>query len=119
MRKKLGNVTYEVEFKGKEPSNRHIDHLTERKIDTVEEFQETIPSEGYEDILGTGIEASKEKPSISSDLGIRETTMPEDISLNPIRSTPSNPMMNSSSTTLRRSTRVGKKPSWCKDFVSK
>ena len=44
--KKLGNVTYEISFKGKESSNRHIDHLTERREGEEEEMKVRTTAEG-------------------------------------------------------------------------
>ena len=89
--KKLGNVTYEIEFqdKNKEDSNRHIDHLKTRKlVEVAEETQELIE---VEDIR-------------------KEGTLPD-----PAPRVPSEP----SSDALRKSTRVCQKPAWTKDFVTK
>ena len=89
--KKLGNVTYEIEFqdKNKETSNRHIDHLKTRKlVEVAEETQELIE---VEDIR-------------------KEGTLPD-----PAPRVPSEP----SSDALRKSTRVCQKPAWTKDFVAK
>ena len=89
--KKLGNVTYEIEFQDhtKEKSNRHIDHLKTRKVvEVIEETQELIE---VEDIR-------------------KEGTLPE-----PAPRVPS----ELSSDVPRRSTRTTRKPAWTEDFVTK
>ena len=88
--KKLGNVTYEITFedKTKEASNRHIDHLKERRVveDAPEGTHELIE---VEDVSNGG-------------------TLPNPAPRAPAESAPNG---------LRRSTRVSRRPAWTKDFV--
>ena len=108
VRKKLVNVTYEVDFEGKESSNRHIDHLTERKVD---QEQVNLPSSITSEDFDVEIELTS-----NTEASVREAEQVEDNPLSPVLSTPS---VATSSTAVRRSSRVAKKPSWCNDFVSK
>ena len=85
-----GNVNYSVRLSGKEETvHRHIDQLKAR-VEVTREV-ETENSESYDFDL--------ELPQAPS-----EAIMTPTKEINPI---------------LRRSTRVSKKPTWSKDFVSK
>ncbi len=92
--KKLGNVTYEVKFKDKEASNRHIDHLTERRRDE----SKVVPKGIVADFDLQGEEGLEERTSPNPGLDITPTPL---------------------STTLRRSSRVLSKPAWTADYVDK
>ena len=98
--KKLGNVTYEISFEGKEDSNRHIDHLRERKG----EVEELRNSEVHIDIEVQGIESNEAQ-------------------VTEVEPTPSVPALNTPlrppSSSLRRSARTSQPPPWQKDFVTK
>ncbi len=98
--KKLGNVTYEVGFtESKGVSNRHIDHLTERRGE----------EKGY-----------KEEGLVDFDLPeelVRDETQSK------VQGTSWNPGLNKTptppSSIPRRSSRVTTKPSWSADYVEK
>ena len=95
--KKLGNVTYEISLEGRENSNRHIDHLRERK----EEEEVVRNSQIYVDI-----EVQEKEDSEAM-----EGTLPS-TALN-------NPLSRRSASPLRRTTRAIRKPTWQDDFVTK
>ncbi len=91
--KKLGNVTYEIEFQNKETSNRHVDHLTERKREEEVSSREIVPDFDLQEE-----ESLEERTSPNPGLDITPTPF---------------------STTLRRSARVVTKPAWATDYVAK
>ena len=102
--KKLGNVTYEISFEDKDISNRHIDHLTERKdgdgnVRVVP--QEAKASLEVEVKVGPG--TSKVNENLRTPKPFSCTNTPEP----PVTAT------------SRRSSRVPKEPAWKTDFVSK
>jgi transposase InsO family protein len=101
--KVLGNVTYEVKFPGtgKEVSNRHINHLKERKTDMAE-HHETQEAFDFE------------VESVQREVEVRE----QESGRIPIPALGA-PHFNPGSSTLRRSSRVSRKPAWTTDFVPK
>ena len=98
--KKLGNVTYEISFEGREESNRHIDHLRGRRC----EVEEGRSSEVHLDIEVQGTENNE-----------AQVTEVEPIPTVPALTTPLRP----TSSSLRRSSRTSRPPTWQKDFVTK
>ena len=89
--KKLGNVTYEVKFEepGKDTSNRHIDHLKERKV-----VNEVVRGNELIEVEDVGLEGTLPDPA------------------------PRAPQLEEESTVAaRRSTRTCRKPAWAKDYI--
>ena len=96
IKKKLGNVTYEIDFKDRETSNRHIDHLKERQegIEEVEVEVEVQEGEVTEAEAGNQVRGSIPNPTLA------------------------NPFEPSTSS-VRRSSRSTRKPAWAGDYVTK
>ena len=96
IKKKLGNVTYEIDFKDRETSNRHIDHLKERQegIEEVEVEVEVQEAEVTEAEAGNQVRGSIPNPTLA------------------------NPFEPSTSS-VRRSSRSTRKPAWAGDYVTK
>ena len=108
--RKLGKVTYEISFQGtKENSNRHIDHLKERYTKNQAQREEKPLS----------VEVVLQEDSVAR---VPDTNETENSQQEDQKGNPSNPETNcplQSSTTLRRSSRATKQPSWVRDFVTK
>ena len=98
--KKLGNVTYEINIEGREDSNRHIDHLRERR-GKVEEMRNS---------------------EVQLDIEVQEFQNNE-TQVTEVEPTPSVTALNTPlrppSSSLRRSARTSQPPPWQKDFVTK
>ena len=95
--KKLGNVTYEISLEGREDSNRHIDHLRERK-----EEEEVVRNS-----------------QIHVDIEVQDKEDSEAMEGKPPSTALSNPLSRPSTSPLRRTTRAIRKPTWQDDFVTK
>ena len=113
VRKKLGNVTYEIDFKDRETSNRHIDHLKERQGDRGEEelarkhFEVEVQDQGSDQ----GNEALAVTGVVEAEAGMQvRGSLP-----NPAIGAPLDPLTNP----VRRSSRVMRKPAWAEDYVTK
>ena len=108
VKKKLGNVTYEIDFKDKEASNRHINHLKERQ--------------GSKQNKLFGQEQVKNKEHLLKD---KEHLLlaPSEVSEIEVRGPLPIPAINApgdhSGDTLRRSARVSRRPAWAEDYVTK
>ena len=106
IKKRLGNVTYEVKFEGKPASNRHIDHLKKREKKDVSEAKGLMIEQDFDiDNPLTG-EANEVKEQVSTPL------------IPAICTSLSDPLITPDSG-LRRSTRTVRKPAWASDFVTK
>ena len=106
IKKRLGNVTYEVKFEGKPASNRHVDHLKKREKKDVSEAEGLIIEQDFDiDNPVTG-EANEVKEQVSTPL------------IPAICTSLSDPLITSDSG-LRRSSRTVQKPAWTSDFVTK
>ena len=98
VQQKLGNVTYEIKFKDKEPSNRHINHLKER-FENKQKESEVRQSEEDQDHLLLA----------QSDVG--ESEVRGDLPIPALA--PNEP----STSSLRRSSRATRPPAWARDYV--
>ena len=108
VKKKLGNVTYEIDFKDKEASNRHINHLKERQGGKQNKLVGQEQVQNKEHLL-------KDKEHL--------LLAPSEVSEIEVRGALPIPAINApgdhSEDTLRRSARVSRRPAWAEDYVTK
>ena len=106
IKKRLGNVTYEVKIEGKATSNRHIDHLRKRGRNDTSISEGGVIEQDFDlDNPVTGETAEVQKPA--------------SIPLTPaICASLSDPLITPDAG-VRRSSRIVRKPVWTSDFVTK
>ena len=94
-------MTYEIDFKDKETSNRHINHLKERQRNEQNKVVQQEPVKNKDNLLLASSEVSEVE----------------------VRGALPIPAINArgefSASTLRRSSRESRPPAWAADYVTK
>ena len=106
IKKRLGNVTYEVSFEGRPTSNRHIDHLRKREEKDVSVTEESKIEQNFD----------LDNPLTGESIELQEQV---GIPLIPATCTSLSDPLITPGSGLRRSSRNVRKPAWTTDFVTK